>query len=136
MNDDVRAAGDQLANSGRAGDERLDELSAGNHVAEIVRVSRGEAENGPHIDLTVRTASGELSDRIAYRTANGSRRILALTHAAGIPIPTAEDLEADGRLTEQFAGSLNGKSIGIVVRAGKDGVRIAGYVWPGHLWVR
>lgn len=116
------------------GQRELVALPVGNHAAEIVRVSRGATDNGPHIDLTVRNPSGELSDRIVYGASNGARRVVALSHAAGIPIPTADDLEADGQLTDQFVGSLAGKAVGVVVRASKDGVRIAGYVWPGQLW--
>jgi hypothetical protein len=132
MSDDLRPFGAESANL--TGDERdLRALPVGNHVAEIVRVSRGATDNGSHIDLTVRNPSGELSDRIAYSTANGSRRVVALSHAAGIPVPTGDDLDGHGCLSDQFVGSLAGKAVGVVVRAGKDGVRIAGYVWPGML---
>ena len=71
MSDDLRPFGAESANL--TGDERdLRALPVGNHVAEIVRVSRGATDNGSHIDLTVRNPSGELSDRIAYSTANSS----------------------------------------------------------------
>ncbi len=113
--------------------DELVALSAGNHIAEIVRVSHGATDNGPHIDLTVRSPDGELSDRVAYRTAKGARRVVALSHAAGIPMPSADELEADGTLPSQFVGSLTGKAVGVVVRDHADGVAVAGYVWPGML---
>ena len=112
--------------------DELVALSAGNHIAEIVRVSHGATDNGPHIDLGAKPRRRVERPR---RLQDGKGRPPGCGAFTCRGYPNAVRRRAGGRRNpaEPIRWSLTGKAVGVVVRDHADGVAVAGYVWPGML---
>jgi len=117
--------------------ERL--LGEGNHVVNITVAEDGTSSGRhPQIELQLANGDGEIRDWLVITPASVGK-VVALAQAAGIDLPTDDDI-ADSdtlRLKQEYIDRLHGKVVGAVVRnepSFKDPSRmiprVQGYVAP------
>ena len=110
-------------------------LPVGNHVVDIAEATDGtSSKSNPQIELRLANGDGAIRDWLVITEGTVSK-VVALAQAAGIALPSDDDLAEPGqslRLKQSWIDQLYNKRVGIVVRneeyLGEERPRVKGYV--------
>lgn len=113
-------------------------LPVGNHVCTITSAAPGRSKNkNPQIELEVAGEKGTRKDWLVYTNEQSAGKVVALFKAAGVALPSGDDQDSDGVLTEACVKRLVDAKVGVIVREEdkfgdptKKVPRIKGYVAP------
>lgn len=128
----------QSADPWEVSTERI--LPDGNHVVEIKEAVVGTSSGGhPQVELLLCNKDGQIRDWLVVTDASVGK-VVALAQAAGVELPTDEDIVEGLRLKQSYVDQFFTKMVGIVVRdepSYKDPTvlrpRVQGYVDPARI---